>query len=136
MNKQTKEMKTAAIEAMKHSERDFILYLSQSLRNMKEASSSISSPLTDEGILAMAEVLKDDLIRNIQTRNYVCLEGVEEETYPVYNNLSVVMGYYKVWISKKDLQFLFVLVIRNEIKLRLLDKSKRRFYGCTTPSRV
>ena len=101
MNKQTKEMKTAAIEAMKHGERDFILYLSQSLRNMKEASSSISSPLTDEGVLAMAEVLKDDLIKNIQTRNYVCLEGVEEKIYPVYDNLSVMMGYYKVWISKK-----------------------------------
>lgn len=102
MNKQTKEMQTAAMEAMKHNERDFILYLLKSLQNMKDAASSIPSPLTNEGVLAMAEVLRDDLVKNMRTRNYACLEGVTEKTYPVYNNLLIVMGDYKVWISKRS----------------------------------
>ncbi len=94
-------MRKAAEEAMRHPEKELIDYVRSSLQNMKSASSGFDRPLSDEGVLAMARVLREDMVKQFKGKFFTCLEGAREDTHPVYNDLYVFLsGMYKVWISK------------------------------------
>lgn len=97
---QEKRMKKAAIEGMKNDEQALILYLSQSLRNMKAAAYNIEFPINADGVYEMMKVLKGDLKKIYPRKNSACIQNTNTRENPIYQNLDINVGTYKVWISK------------------------------------